>query len=255
MANSRRIEINHAALQQVLRFWFTVFALISLISLFLLDPLQTLWVSYEPPLWNTLFLVTQSALWIPALLYRLIPCPKPSGTSTITSRRLLFWAFLNHTLCSTLYGIFFLPTHSSEWTTKKIFCLQFLFYTFLADCLFGLVHWLFHRNLFLYAWIHKHHHEVIHPTALSTFYVHPLEHLLANIVPIFAGPFLWPTDPVVLCLWVGTSVLSAVHNHSGTDLAWWNVDWHHAHHEYGRKHFSISGLFEIIDREEMVRKR
>lgn len=54
------------------------------------------------------------------------------------------------------------------------------------DFSFYWMHRLFHTP-YLYKKFHKYHHEFVTPIALGTLYAHPLEHILANVLPSQLG--------------------------------------------------------------------
>jgi len=56
----------------------------------------------------------------------------------------------------------------------------------LRESLYYYVHRLLHHPK-IYKYIHKRHHEWKTPIALASFYSHPLEHFLVNLVPVYLG--------------------------------------------------------------------
>jgi methylsterol monooxygenase len=73
----------------------------------------------------------------------------------------------------------------------------------LANLIFYTFHRIFHINQ-IYKYIHYKHHEFIEPIAVATFYAHPIEHLLSNvlsfIVPIILIGTTYNTMIILLCL-------------------------------------------------------
>ena len=63
----------------------------------------------------------------------------------------------------------------------------FPFILFVYEFIFDFFHYWSHRTChripFLYKYIHKTHHKHHRPSILSTFYMHPLDYILTNIVP------------------------------------------------------------------------
>ena len=62
------------------------------------------------------------------------------------------------------------------------FCFDIAVYLVVEEVLFYYIHRLMHTPL-LYGRIHKVHHAWTAPIAIATNYCHPLEHLLANLLP------------------------------------------------------------------------
>ena len=102
-----------------------------------------------------------------------------------------------------------------------------------------------HRALhhrFVYAYVHKQHHEFKEPTGVAALYAHPVEDLLVNGVSTFLGPVLFPSHGTVLLIYLGLRFHETTDAHSGYDFPWspWRWlgvlhggvrrhDWHHSH--------------------------
>ncbi len=54
----------------------------------------------------------------------------------------------------------------------------------IEDILFYIVHRIFHIQI-MYQYFHKIHHQLVSPVSIGSFYVHPVEHFLCNLCPIF----------------------------------------------------------------------
>jgi methylsterol monooxygenase len=96
-------------------------------------------------------------------------------------------------------------------------------------------------------WIHKQHHEVIHPVPLSTFYVHPLEHIFVNVFPILL-PLWWLQrliSPLFVWVWIFFSIESAMHNHSGSGYIP-SVEFHDTHHRRPDMNYGITGTMDLL---------
>lgn len=63
--------------------------------------------------------------------------------------------------------------------------------------------------------MHKMHHRYVEiDTVLATFYVHPLDHVCINLIPILLGPILTRMDFVSVWIWIAVSTFSGINNHS-----------------------------------------
>lgn len=75
-------------------------------------------------------------------------------------------------------------------------------------------HRMFHHRL-LYKWTHKLHHEWTAPIALSSYYNHPLDHLIGNILPSTLGLSLTNAHFFTSWLWLTWATLRTLSDHSG----------------------------------------
>jgi sterol desaturase/sphingolipid hydroxylase (fatty acid hydroxylase superfamily) len=70
-------------------------------------------------------------------------------------------------------------------------CFEFIF-----DFLHYWTHRYSHQNPSLYKHFHKKHHSITHPTAITTFYQHPIDLILTNSIPAFISLYLIPFSPL-----------------------------------------------------------
>ncbi|KAI9561411.1 hypothetical protein GHT06_012368 [Daphnia sinensis] len=75
-------------------------------------------------------------------------------------------------------------------------------------------HRLFHHRL-IYKWTHKWHHEWTAPIALSSYYNHPLDHLIGNLLPSTLGLSLTNAHFFTSWLWLTWATLRTLSDHSG----------------------------------------
>ena len=65
-------------------------------------------------------------------------------------------------------------------------------------------------------------------------FAHPVEHALANVLPLFAGPALLQSHPVTTALWLWLALTTTLVMHSGYRLPLLpSNDGHDFHHEVG----------------------
>jgi len=108
------------------------------------------------------------------------------------------------------------------------------------EVLFYSVHRLMHRKS-LFRRFHRIHHEFRESIGIATHYVHFVEHLLGNLLPIFAGVLLVGAHPVSAFLWIGLAVSNAIHTHSG--YRWPGLPWSVEHDFH---HWNITGSYGAI---------
>eukprot|EP00054_Salpingoeca_dolichothecata_P037161 m.9939 g.9939 ORF g.9939 m.9939 type:complete len:276 (-) comp7294_c0_seq1:75-902(-) len=109
----------------------------------------------------------------------------------------------------------------------------------LEDMLFYWAHRLFHHPA-IYKLIHKKHHQFRYTVGFAAEYAHPVEAVVANTLPSYAGPALLGAHPVTFLIWIFLRVWESTDAHSGFLLPWspWNlflsvqggVDRHDFHH-------------------------
>lgn len=171
-----------------------------------------------------------------------------------SSTKLFCFVVFNHVLLSSLTGYMclniLLVSQSFAFDVDSwnfiLLTQQFLLLTLIADFSFWMIHILFHTPI-LYNHFHFLHHQIIYPEPLTTFYVHPMEHLCVNLFPIFLGPFCVRPHPFLLVFWFTNSTLSAVHNHTHSHSNFFiSSIFHLSHHRYFNINFGISGLFDFI---------
>lgn len=208
-----------------------------------------------------LFCVAQAVLWIPVVLYKLFPVPIPRETkirgqgqeNKIPLWKLWFWALFNHGFLSSVVGILCFYVRPPVAAPKETpfdsldYFWQFIACALIVDSAFYFFHRLFHKIPSLYRF-HKWHHQVIYPTALTTFYVHPIEHICVNLVPILLSLVILQPDPLFAWIWIAMSIFSAVHNHSGSNYIFLqSVEFHdHHHNQVQNGNFGVSGLFDLL---------
>ncbi|XP_030564712.1 fatty acid hydroxylase domain-containing protein 2 [Drosophila novamexicana] len=124
---------------------------------------------------------------------------------------------------------------------------DFVAFVVLEETMFYYVHRLLHHKS-VYKYVHKKHHEWTSPVAAMTLYAHPLEHVLANLVPV--GISLSLLGAHVLVAWVLTSlaVINAMSDHTGYSFPWsgGSVRFHDYHHAKFNYNYGVTGWLDKL---------
>lgn len=132
---------------------------------------------------------------------------------------------------------------------------------FIVDFAFGLLarevsFYYIHRALHhprIYVYIHKMHHKYITPVAFAAEYAHPVEHILANVLPIALPLYLKGAHFLSVMGFVTFELWEAAADHSGYDfLKLPPAELHDLHHEKFRVNYGTIGLMDWIHGTDVV---
>ena len=112
-----------------------------------------------------------------------------------------------------------------------------------TDILFYIFHRIFHCK-YLYRF-HKVHHEFKKPIALSGLYLHPIDYVIGNIIPIFFTILYLESSLFILHIWIFLVVSGIIiESHRGKkDLS----EYHDIHHKYFKYNYGTNiAISDII---------
>lgn len=124
----------------------------------------------------------------------------------------------------------------------SIWIRDFIVALVLNDALFYWAHrGLHHKSIYKY--IHKQHHMFNHTIGIASEYAHPVEDVIANIIPTLAGPLVMGSHAVVMWSWLCLRLMETIDSHSGYHFEWSPFnnsflfggarrhDFHHSHNQ------------------------
>ncbi|XP_054158970.1 fatty acid hydroxylase domain-containing protein 2-like [Oppia nitens] len=150
--------------------------------------------------------------------------------------------------------LFYLMAHASEWRqfpTGQLPSLarivaDFIVFIVVDEIVFYYTHRIVHYGP-LYRLIHKRHHLWQAPVAISSFYCHPVEHVICNIMPVFIGIFLMQSHILTQWLWYGLVIFISLTIHSGYHFPCMiSTEYHDYHHLKFNQNFGSIGLLDWI---------
>ena len=82
------------------------------------------------------------------------------------------------------------------------------------DIIFGILHYYFHKNKFLYNNFHYLHHKLIITDAVSSIYAHPIDYIITNVMPSFITLYIWKVSYNMCVIYLCVFTVSVVNSHT-----------------------------------------
>uniref|UniRef100_A0A8C4SAE8 Fatty acid hydroxylase domain containing 2 n=1 Tax=Erpetoichthys calabaricus TaxID=27687 RepID=A0A8C4SAE8_ERPCA len=124
--------------------------------------------------------------------------------------------------------------------------LEFFVFGLIEEVLFYYSHRLFHHPA-IYRYVHKVHHEWTAPIGVVSLYAHPLEHILANMLPPIVGPVLMGSHVATTMLWFCMALLTTTISHCGYHLPFLpSPEFHDFHHLKFNQCFGVLGVLDRL---------
>jgi len=104
-------------------------------------------------------------------------------------------------------------------TSFNIF--YYILNSFIFEIIFDFFHYWSHRLLhhpYLYKHIHIVHHKFKNPNSKSSFYHHPLDLILTNVIPILLTLYLYPVDQLTFSLLMVYKTFIEIAGHTGKKI-------------------------------------
>ena len=130
-----------------------------------------------------------------------------------------------------------------------VFLFQLVLCYVCTDATFYWGHRLLHDVPWLYANVHKIHHQFIYTVGWAAEYSHPIEWVFGNVLPVLAAPFVLRLHGVVWLSWMAVAMAGTTAAHSGfwyPELTPSGPFWHTFHHSHNVGNFGHSQLWDRL---------
>ena len=134
----------------------------------------------------------------------------------------------------------------SSLPSLRIILASLIFFIIIEEIAFYTTHRILHHPM-MYSSVHKMHHAFSSPCAMSAIFCSPVEHLIANQIPIQLGPLILGSHLSTALLWYAIATVNTCISHSGYSFDFFSsAQFHDYHHANQTKNFGILGILDSI---------
>ncbi|XP_028638345.1 fatty acid hydroxylase domain-containing protein 2 [Grammomys surdaster] len=144
---------------------------------------------------------------------------------------------------------------SRELPTFHWFLVELAFFTLVEEILFYYLHRLFHHPK-LFKKIHRKHHEWTAPVGVVSIYADPIEHMVANMLPVMVGPLAMGSHLSSITAWLSLVLIISTLTHCGYHLPFLPLpELHEYHHLKFNECYGILGVLDHLHGTDVTFKK
>ncbi|KAH8272787.1 fatty acid hydroxylase domain-containing protein 2 [Drosophila bipectinata] len=120
-------------------------------------------------------------------------------------------------------------------------------FVILEEIMFYYAHRLLHHKS-IYKYVHKKHHEWTSPIAAITLYAHPVEHIVANLMPVALSIAFLGTHVALAWVIFALAIVNSMSDHTGYSFPWsgGSVKFHDYHHAKFNYNYGVLGILDKL---------